>query len=212
MRVWTLGLGWTGAAAAVAAFWLPWASLAVREPSLMQGARRSAASPDGLLGGLGDELGRVTATIRRGAQTVSGELPRLGELPSTVRGVDIPRLARDERARTAVALLEMVTGTSQHLGAKAAAVYLVPALAVLGAWLLTRWSRRRALALAVAASCAGVAGFGLVRVLTTNLSTSVVSITIGPGVWLSLAAYGALALCAWSLGAGQTRRMGRSTG
>lgn len=197
-------LTWASVAAVIVAFFLPWARIDLREPELLRQARRTAEG-HGLLSGLMDKVGKVTVEIRRGAETVTGELSSLADIPKQASGAQIPQMANQENAKVAIALMELLTNTRQHLGAKSYAVYLVPGLSFLCGVLLTVQGTRRAVALGVAALCAIVAGVGFWKLLTTNTSALLIAVTIGPGLWLSLWGYVGLALAA--LGAAvQTRR------
>lgn len=190
-----LGLAWLSVAVALVAFCLPWAHLELREPELARQVRRTAEGQR-LLGDLTEAIGRVGVKIRRGAETITGELPQLSDLPREVRGVDVPRLANQQNAQVAVALFELLTNTRQDIGLKSYAVYLVPGLALIFGLLLSALGARRAVALGIAAVCAAVAGVGFWKLLTTNTQALFVAITIGRGLWLSLWAYVGLAASA----------------
>ena len=194
---------WASVTAVVAAFFLPWARIDLREPELLRQTRQ-AAEERGVLGDLMGKVGKVTAEIRRGAETVTGELPSLADIPEQVSGVQIPQMANQENAQVALALLELLTNTRQHVGLKSYAVYLVPGLAILCGVLLTVLGRVRAALLGIAALCALVAGVGFWKLLTTNTSTRFIAITIGPGLWLSL--WGYVGLCVAALGAAASVR------
>lgn len=203
MRRIVLLVTWASVAAIVVAFFLPWARIDLREPELLGKVRRTAEE-QGLLGGLMGQVGKITVEVRRGAETVTGELPSLADIPKQVSGVQIPQMANQENAQVALALMELLTNTRQHVGLKSYAVYLLPGLAILCGALLTVLGRVRAAALGVAALCAVVAGAGFWKLLTTNTSTLFIAITIGPGLWLSL--WGYVGLAAAALVAAAARR------
>jgi hypothetical protein len=177
------GLGWTSAVAAVAAFFLPWAKMDVRENEAARGLTKA--------------LGRITVQIQRGGETIAGEMPNLSDIPRQVSGVEIPRVANDPDAKVALALFEIVTDSRQHLGLKSYAVYLVPGMALAAAFLLAALGARRPVALGIAVLCAAVAASGAWKLLTADTETLLVAITIGPGLWLSVGAYAALSLAAF---------------
>ena len=201
--VWGIrALAWVSVAVVLRAFFLPWAMIDLREPSLVRQVRETVEG-QGLLESLVQRVGKVTAEIRRGAETVTGELS-LSDIPHEVSGVQIPQMANQENAQVALALMELLTNTRQHIGAKSYAVYLLPGLAVLCGVLLTVLGRVRAALLGIAALCALVAGVGFWKLLTTNTSTLFIAITIGPGLWLSL--WGYVGLSAAALGAAVATR------
>lgn len=178
-------------AAGVVGFFLPWALIELREPALAK-SLREVVDREGLL----KDLGRVAVEIRRGTERITGELPDLADLPRQVSGFEIPWMANQPRAQLTMALLELLTNRRERLGAKSYAVYFVPGLAALCGLLLLALGRRRAVAVAVAVGCAAIAMLGGWKLCTTDTQALVVAITIGPGLWLSLAAYAGLALSA----------------
>ena len=187
---------WASAILAVVAFFLPWAHIDVSEPELVHQVRRTVQE-QGLMDTLSKKIGRVAVTVRRGAETFTGELPSLSDLPRQVSGIQIPQLANQQHSQVVIALVELFTNTRQHIGLKSYAVYLVPGLALLCGVVFTCWSRRAvAVSGGIALLCAGIAGAGFWKLLTTNTRTLFVAITIGRGLWLSLWAYVGLAAAA----------------
>lgn len=194
------------AAAALAGFFLPWVRIDLREPAVVSSLRETAEGA-GLLGTLGEGLSRVAVEIRRGTETLTGELPRLAELPRQVSGWQIPRAANQEQARLALALLELFTGRRQRLDEQSYAVYFVPGLAVLAALLLANLGGQRLAASAVLLLCGAIAAVGFWKISTVRTDPFLSAIAIGPGLWLSLGAYAGLALTAsMSLAVGPARR------
>ena len=186
-------LVWVGVAAAVAGFFLPWANLDLQEPSVMKQVRQVAGDQE-VVRGLTKGLGKVTATIRRGTKTVTGDLPSLSDVPHHVSGAQIPQMANQQNAKVAAALVEVLMNERQHIGAKSYLVYLLPGLALLCGLLLNFLGGVPAVAMSAAILCAGVAGGGFWKLLTTNTKTLFIAITIGPGLWLSLWGYVAIAV------------------
>ena len=193
MKPISLVLVWVSVLAALVGFFVPWAVVDVRASTV---ARQlgDAASLGQTLEGFSKGLSKVTLTIRRGAETVTGELPSLKDIPRQVSGVQIPQMANQENAKVALALIELVAGTRQYIGLKSYAVYLVPGIALLCGLVLIWLGRWPAVGFGTALVCAGIAGVGFWKLLTTNTQTLFVAITIGPGLWLSLWAYGGLAI------------------
>ena len=185
------GLVWVSVSASVVGFFLPWARIDLRESGAVQRLRDTAP-----LNSATRDAYRITVTIRQGARTLTGDLPSLADLPRHVSGVQIPQVANQEHAQLAIALLELLTNTQQRIGLKSYAVYLVPVGALLSGLLLTCLGRRKIVTMATAILCAGIAGVGFWKLLTTNTHTLFIAITIGPGLWLSLWAYVGLAAAA----------------
>ena len=196
VRAFALVLVWVGVGAAAAGFVMPWAYLDMREPSVLKHVRQVAGQPEvvqGLTKRFGEQLGKITATIHRGTETVTGELPSLSDIPRQVSGIQIPPLANQPHAKVATAIVELLMNERQHVGMKSYLVYLLPGLALVSGWLLTFLGRLRAVAIGTAVLCAAVAGVGFWKLLTTNTTVLFIAITIGPGLWLSLWGYAAIA-------------------
>ena len=201
---------WVSAAAALRGFVLPWARLDVKYRQVTGALNEAAQSvPLGdLMGKLAKKVGRVAVTVKRGAETVTGELPDLSKIPTQVSGADIPRLANQQDAQVALALAEMFTG-QRELSTKAWLVYLVPGLALAAGVLLTLGRRLRWICASVGALCLGIAGFAAWKLSTTPTDTLLVAITIGPGLWLSCWAYAALGVSSLVLAAVDARSSAR---
>ena len=182
MKLLIAWLVWGSVSAACIGLFLPWARIDVRQ-------------------GLMKDLGRVTATVRRGAKTVVGDVADLGQIPTQVTGIQIPWLVRQENAQVAVVLLELLTNQRQHLEWKSLAVFLVPGLAVCCGLLILGPVGKPPAAWMMAALCLAIAVAGCWRLLTLNTRTLVAAITIGPGLWLSLWGYVGLAIAAGWRGA-----------
>ena len=188
-------LVWMSAAAAVYGFFQPWAIVDVREPDALK-RLRDATPLQGTVGGLAHDLRRVAVKIRRGTETITGDLPSLKDIPKQVSGVQIPQMANQKNAKVAMALVELLTNTRHDVGAQSYAVYLVPGLALLGALFVTILAGSPVVPIGVALLSLTIAGTGFWKLLTTNTSTLFIAVTIGPGLWLSLWSYVGLALAA----------------
>lgn len=186
-------VGWVGVVATVAGFWMPWAEIDLREPAVATQVAETAGV-QGTLSDLQRGLGRVAVTIRRGAETITGTLPSLSEIPKEVSGAQIPQMVRRDEAQVAVALVALLTDSRFRLGLKHYAVYLVPGLALLCGVLLTVGGRRPSIVWGVGLVCGGIAAVGFWKLSTMNAETQLVAITIGPGLWLSLWGYVGLAV------------------
>src|SRR3989338_8102602 len=188
MRIAGLLLAWACVAATGVGFVMPWARIDLREPTLVKQVRGSLPASD-TLSGLTKDLGRITAKIKRGTQTITGDLPTLTDIPKEVSGIQVPTLANQKNAQTALALMELFTGKQEHIGVKSYAVYLLPGIALVCGLLMTFLGGQRLVPWGVAILCVAVAVVGFWKLLTTNTQALMVAITIGPGLWLSLWAY-----------------------
>lgn len=206
VRTGLLVIVWVSVAAALRGFVMPWAHLDVKYRKVTGAIGEATQSvPLGdLLGRLAKKVGRVSVTVKRGAETVTGELPDLSKIPTQVSGADIPRLARQQDVKVALALAEMLTG-EREFGAKTWLVYLVPGLALVVGVLLTLGGQWRLVCAAAGVFCVGIAGFASWKLSTTPTDALLVAITIGPGLWLSCWAYAGLGAAALGLAAVDAR-------
>ena len=192
---------WIGVVGAGIGFVLPWATLDVRTSRLtgQLGRALGGTGLEGLTRQLGGKISRVTLQFKRGAETITGDLPDLSNIPKQVNGPDIPQVINRRDNAVAIALAEMLTGQGD-IGKKSYAVYLVPGLALLLAALVTGLQRVPLVCWGSAALSAAVAGAGFWKLLTTNTQSLLIAITIGPGLWLSLWAYAGMAASSTLLG------------
>ncbi len=191
---------WCSMAGAVVGFFLPWATLDVKYRELAAPLDRvTQGTPlEGVADTLTKGLGRVVVKVKRGAETVTGQLPDLNTLPRQVSGFDVPLLANRQDSQIVLALAEMLTSERQ-LGAKSYAVYVIPGLAVLLGLVVTAACRVRVTCLAAGVVGLAVAGVACWKLLTANTQTLLVAITIGQGLWLSVWAYAGLGVSAVAL-------------
>jgi hypothetical protein len=182
MRRLALGLVWISVAAAAAGFCLPWATVTVRGAEL---ASLAAAMPGG----------DVTLEIRRDGRAARATLAGFMQGPRTIRGRDIPWLARTEEASVASALLELFTDSRQDVTAKGMAVILVPVAALLAGICVTMFRTAAGPPAAAALACAAVAGVGTWKAAALG-RVEPFAITVEEGLVLSVLAYAGLAAAA----------------
>jgi len=198
LRAACLVLAWGSAAIGVIGFYQPWAMIDVRQPRIIKQLRDTAGLSE-TVQGLTRDVSRIAVEIRRGAETVTGELPSLSDIPKTISGDQIPRLADNSKAQIVVAVIELLTNTRQDVQWKSRLVYLVPGAAILCAILLTLLGGWPWLAGMVGMFCAAIAALGYWKLTTTNTNTLLMAITIGKGLWFSVWAYAGLAASALAL-------------
>lgn len=195
LRALCLALVWASAATGGMGFYQSWAMIDLREPKIVQQLRDTA----GLIGtaqGLVRDVGRIAVEIRRGAETVTGELPSLSDIPKEISGAQIPRMAENPKAKIAIAVVELLTNTRQDVRGKSRLVYFVPGGAIFFAILLTLLGGWPWLVGGVGTCCAAIAALGCWKLSTTNTTALLMAITIGKGLWLSVWAYAGLAAAA----------------
>ena len=156
-----LGVAWLSVAAALIGFFLPWATLDLTYSTVTDplGQTVSARSLQELAGRLTKKVGRVVIHVRRGGETLTGELPDFSKIPTRVSGVEIPTMANRQDVHVLLAFTEILTGYRQ-LGARSLLVYLLPGVALLFGLLLTLARRRRLVCGAIGLLCLAVAAGG----------------------------------------------------
>lgn len=185
---------WMSVAAALVGFVQPWASIDMKYRDLARDvtgtvdAVAKEASLEDVLASLSKRVGRIAVSVKHGAETITGELPDLASIPTTITGADIPRLANRKDAHVVIAFAELWTG-QRELGAKSYAVYVVPGLALLGGVLVTVLRGARWLCVVVGLAALAVAGFAGWKLSTAHPETLLVAITIEQGLRLICWAY-----------------------
>jgi hypothetical protein len=174
--------------AVLAGFFLPWVALDVREgktaKSLSAGARRGLSRTFKSVDAKGD---KQPSWIRNKKKKFL--------VPSRVSGYQVPGVANQENAKVVMALSEVFTRKQQRIGLKSYAVYFVPGLALLCGALLGAYGENSRVVAGVAAASAAVVIAGLWALLTTD-TRKLYAVSIGPGLWLSLAGYAVVAIAA----------------
>jgi hypothetical protein len=187
MRRPALGLAWISVTAAVAGYFLPWATVTVADSGL--------AALAGEAGG-----GEVRLEIRREDGAIQASLSDLRRLPRTIRGWEIPSLVRGQDMAVVAALLDLWTGPRRHVVAKGAAAPLVPVAALIVGVVLV-FARAGVLGTAaVSLLCAAVASVGAWKAAAAG-RMGPLTIRVEEGLALSLLAYAGLAIAAGWLSA-----------
>lgn len=196
-----VALVWVSVTAAVIGFFLPWVRIELRDPTAPVAKieeRITETVPLGqTVGGVMRGIGRITGTIRKGAETIAGDLPiKPDSIPREISGAQIPQLAHREDVKLVFGLIELAKRRPQQAALKSQAVYLVPGLAFVLGLLLTLLGGIPAVAAGAAAVSAGVAGVAAWKLLTFSTQTALAVVTIGHGLWMSVLAYAGLAVSA----------------
>ncbi len=168
--------------AVLAGFFLPWVTVQLAQPEA--------------LGALGAMLGRVRVTVYRDGQPISGDVNQLLQEPITLTGAQIPARANEQSVQAVEALLEMATRRRYYAGEKSQLVYLMPGIALVCAAAVMLLPIGPPVAFTLAGLCAFIAAGGFWKLLTLQPPPPPATLTIGPGLWLSLWAYVGLTVAA----------------
>ncbi len=180
---------------ALIAFFLPWVHLTPPPSNTVKHKRARAEGIDktGRVRNLGGAVDEVFSGLIHGTREVAGKLTGI---PPRISGFGVPILANSRKAKTIMELAESVTKKKEDVGLKSWAVYAVPGLAVFLGALLVRFSGQIIVSLLVAAAGVAIFGVGTWQLLTANLTSDIVCVKIGFGLWLSLSVYLCLGLLA----------------
>jgi len=187
MRKIGLLLVWIGFGMTAVGFVLPWARVDMRQPGVVK-QLSSESQKYGATREISEKIGDIFGAAKETAGKVTGVLPVKLDVPTRVAGVDIPRLANQQNAKLAVAIVELLTGSRQQVGLKSYGVYALPGLAFLLALIATLFPGRRTGG-GGGMLAAAVAGIGFWKLTTVNTETLFVAVVIEAGLWLSLWGY-----------------------
>lgn len=111
------------------------------------------------------------------------------EMNMVVTGYDIPVEANKKLSKVAISLLQTLLRDARNLHKKSKLIYLMPVFAV-GCIIFALVGTRYKAAIALMSILSGVLSMGgLYNLKTANLSSEVLEITIGRGLWMTLYAY-----------------------
>jgi len=147
------------------------------------------------MSGVRKAAGRSFNTKKRPASWPARGSKNAPLIPTRVTGAQIPVLANSRNAKVALTLAKRFGHEQGPIGTQSYAVYLLPALAVLAALLLAAYENRWMVGVGVAAACALIAAAGIGWLVLHDTRT-LYSVTVGMGIWISLAAYAGLATLA----------------
>ena len=179
-------LVWIIAAIGIGAFFLPWVEVRSKLPDGTD-VREQLAT-------LEQSIGRVEITIRKDGKVISGELPPIASLPARLSGWNIPIVANRRDLSAAVSLLSTMEIAPEGAGWKSCIVYVIPFLLILSAGILAAFRRSQRVAAAVGFVCLGVPFGTIAKIMQAGGFKPDSPVTVGFGLWLSLAAPAALAL------------------
>ena len=171
---------------ALIGFFLPWARLDIGNSKV---GKETASS-------IRKSLGKTFKTGSTKAPSWMHHQAKGGAaIPTQITGAMIPQLANRRNVKTITQLAKLFTKTDERLGLKSYAVYVLPALILLFAALLTRYGHQALIRMMIALCAALVAGLGFWKLLTIDTRAQF-ALVIGPGLWMSLGAYAGISAVA----------------
>lgn len=172
------------AIAIIHGFFMPWAKAATSAGKMARGVTGAATKAGGnapLLGGLFGEVGKVAERATSAADIVGVNM--------VVSGYDIPKMMNTKSSQVAVALASIFIKDAKDADLKSYAVYLMPIFAILCVGLAFFGMKNRIALIVMAVISGGISVGGLFKLMTTDLTNMVATISIESGLWQTLYAY-----------------------
>ena len=167
----------------IASFFMPWAKASTSATRVAKGLKQST---EGALQGtpFGEKF---MAQLDVATQAISN----MGDIKvkTIVRGCDIPTLVNKKSSQAAIAITQVYVKNANDLDKKVLLVYLIPLFA-LACIALTFLGMKNILFVAIMGLISGIISvIGFFKIMTTDLSSMVVQISIEKGLWATLWAY-----------------------
>jgi hypothetical protein len=177
------GLVIAASAIIVMSFFLPWAKI-----------QTSVTGVSKELTGYADkELGDspFAGKFIKKLDMVTGAISSMGdvEIKSIVRGYKIPALVNSDSSKAALSLAQVLFKSAEGIDKKSYLVYLLPIFAVVCAFLAIIGLKNKLYVLLMAVIGGVISIGGLYNLLTMNISSMVVKISIEKGLWYTMYAF-----------------------
>lgn len=160
----------------VVSFFLPWATVSVSAIGVSEGLIESLAGTP------------VAGKILGKLSSVTDAISNIGDfsVKNTVSGYQIPVMVNDESSKVAISLAQMFFEDAKDLDKKSYLVYLLPVLGVLCALLAFIGGKNRFFIMLMVLLSGAVGIGGLYKLITLDVSSLMVKITIMEGLWYAM--------------------------
>lgn len=172
------------AVAIIHAFFMPWAKASVSATKVAKGLTKSATA--GVL-----ENTPFAGKFIRGFDTATDTISELGDIQmkTAVSGYDIPTLVNKKSSQIAISIASVMFKDAKDLDKKSMLVYLLPLLALLCIGLAIVGLKSKIAIIVMAILSGAIAAGGLYNMMTIDLSTLPIQISIEQGLWQTMYAY-----------------------
>ena len=166
------------------AFFLPWAKASASVTKVAKGLTESATS--GFL-----ESTPFAGKFVRKLTSVTKKVSNLGdiEIKTMVSGYDIPTLINKKSSQIAISLGSAMFKDAKDLDKKSMLVYLLPLLALVCIGLAVLGLKNNIVVIIMAVISGAIAIGGLYNLMTVDLASLPVKISIEQGLWQTMYAY-----------------------
>ena len=173
--------------AIIFSFFMPWATIATSvtkvSKDLTQAAEGSLADTP-FAGKFIKQLDKATSAI--------GQMGDI-EIKSAVRGNQIPAMVNNKTSKVALALAQVFFKDAGGLDKKSYLVYLLPLLGIACAALAVLGLKNKLYVIVMAVLAGAISIGGLYTLLTMDISSTIVKISIAKGLWNTM--YSFLFIC-----------------
>ena len=170
----------------IAAFFMPWANVQTSVTGISKGVLGEVKDIP-----LGD---KISGGISKAASFIGamGDV----EIKTVVTGSNIPSLVNSDTSKVALSLTEMLFKSVEGLDWKSYLVYLIPLFAIICGGLAVLGMKKAIYIIPIIVIGAVIFYEGIYNIMTADLSSMVVKITIEKGMWLTLYAFLFMAITA----------------
>jgi len=172
------------ALAIVHAFFMPWAKASTSATKVANRLAKSAAG--GML-----ENTPFAGQFVRGLDEATNKISKIGDIQikTAVSGFDIPTLINKKSSQIAIAIASVMFKDAKDLDKKSMLVYLLPIFAFVCIGLAVIGLKNKIAIMVMAVLSGGIAVGGLYNLMTIDLSSLPVQISIEQGLWQTMYAY-----------------------
>ena len=173
----------------VVSFFMPWARVATSVVGVTKAAEGSLEKTP-FAGKLVKGFGKATEAI--------SEIGDIG-IETTVRGNQVPELVNNKSSKVALSLAQVFFKETEGIDKKSYLVYLLPLFAIVCASLAVLGLKNKIYVILMAVIGGVISIGGLYNLMTMDLSSMIVKISIAKGLWYTMYAYLAIFLAgvAW---------------
>jgi hypothetical protein len=170
-------------------FFMPWARVATSVTGVAKAAEGSLEKTP-FAGKLFKGFGKATEAI-----SDLGDI----EIKTTVRGNQIPAMVNNKTSKVALSLAQVFFKDAEGIDKKSYLVYLLPLFAIVCAFLAVLGLKNKIYVILMAVIGGAISIGGLYNLLTMDISSMIVKISIAKGLWYTMYAYLAIFLAgvAW---------------
>ena len=164
-------------------FFMPWAKVNVSAVGVSKELEASAA---------GTPFASKWVGSLKKATSALGDIGDI-KIKTMVTGYSIPTMINQKKSKVAISLMQIMFKSVENLDIKSYLVYLLPIFAIICAILAVLGQKMKLYIIAMLVISGTIAIAGLYNLLTMNVSSVAVKITIGKGLWLTM--YSFLIIC-----------------